>query len=376
LKEFDVCFIGIVPLKTDARMLNMLRTLAAAGKYVCCIAFGEESEKAEFLKEGIVFLPVRDISPVRAWKLWLHFLKEASRFKKDISAKNYVAADIFCLPLARNFSKFHSKKTFKRKFFYDAREIYSALGSLAKNPLKQKFFTQFEKYYVKFCDGILTSGELDADFLQKHFLLKTRPTVYLNVPPFKNAVPSNIIREKFFLKDSTKILLYQGMISAGRGLIPAIRALPFLKNAVLCIIGDGDFKSEILKEAELLKVEDCVIFAGRIPYDELHAWTCAADAGLSFIEPISLSYEFALPNKLFEYTMAEIPSLVSDLPALKNVLKDYKIGEVISADTPPEEVAEAIEKLFKNRDVYVPECRRAAHVFCREAQAEILLKFF
>ncbi len=357
-------------------MLNMLRTLVAAGKSVCCIAFGEESERAEFLKEGITFFPVKDISPVRAWKLWIHFLKSAGSFKKEISANNYVAADIFCLPLARNFSQFHSLKSFKRKFFYDAREIYSALGSLAKNPLKQKFFTLFEKFHVKSCDGIITSGELDTDYLQKHFLLKIRPTVYLNVPPFKNPVSSNIIREKFILKDTTKILLYQGMISAGRGLIPAVRSLPFLKDSVLCIIGDGDFKSEIVKEAELLKVSERVIFAGRIPYDELHAWTCAADAGLSFIEPISLSYEFALPNKLFEYTMAGIPSLVSDLPALKNVLKDYKIGEVISANATPEETAQAIEKLFKNKSVYADECARAAKVFCREAQSEILLKFF
>lgn len=357
-------------------MLNMLRTLAAAGKSVCCIAFGEESEKAEFLKENITFFPVKDISPVRAWKLWIHFLKSAGSLKKEISAKNYVAADIFCLPLARNFSKSHSLKSFKRNFFYDAREICSALGSLAKNPLKQKFFTAFEKYYVKFSDGILTSGELDADYLQKHFLLKTRPTVYLNVPPFKNPVPSNLIRERFLLKETTKILLYQGMISAGRGLVPTVRALPFLKDAVLCIIGEGDFKSDIVKEAELLKISERVIFAGRIPYDELHTWTCAADAGLSFIEPISLSYEFALPNKLFEYTMAGIPSLVSDLPALKNVLKDYKIGEVIPADAEPEEIAAAIEKLFKNKDVYVPECSRAAKVFCRQAQAKVLLEFF
>ena len=71
---------------------------------------------------------------------------------------------------------------------------------------------------------------------------------------------------------------------------------------------------------------------GNIEQGELINYTAAADVGLSLIENISLSYYYALPNKLFEYIMAEVPVVVSNLPQMAEVVKEYKIGDVVELE--------------------------------------------
>ena len=114
---------------------------------------------------------------------------------------------------------------------------------------------------------------------------------------------------------------------------------------------------------------------GAVPYGELNQWTSSADIGIVMNEPISFSYKMALPNKLFEYCMAGIPSLVSKLPAQKLVLEEFAIGELIEAYAPPEEIAGAIEKL-KNKNQYSAQMKKAARHYSYENQEPEILKIF
>ena len=163
----------------------------------------------------------------------------------------------------------------------------------------------------------------------------------------------------------------------GRGLLPTIRSLQYNINVVLCILGSGDFKEVLVKEAKALNVEDRVIFCGNIPYDELHEWTCSADIGISLIEPISFSYELALPNKLFEYCMARIPSIASDLPAIRKVVDAYPIARIIPPDSSPETIAETVKEMSNesNRKAFVDTCEKAAKVFSYDSQEEKIISF-
>ena len=44
------------------------------------------------------------------------------------------------------------------------------------------------------------------------------------------------------------------------------------------------------------------------------------------LEDICLNHRFALPNKLFEYLMAGLPVLGSDLPEISAVINTYQVG--------------------------------------------------
>ena len=51
-------------------------------------------------------------------------------------------------------------------------------------------------------------------------------------------------------------------------------------------------------------------------------------------------------NKIFDYIQAEVPVLVSDLPEMKKIVSDYKVGEVVFNRT-PKTLAQQIEKILK-----------------------------
>ena len=72
-----------------------------------------------------------------------------------------------------------------------------------------------------------------------------------------------------------------------------------------------------------------IIFTGAVNYNKLLEYTASADIGLSLFEDVSLSYRLALPNKLFEYAMANIPVIATDLPAIRKIHEEFNFGELI-----------------------------------------------
>ena len=83
------------------------------------------------------------------------------------------------------------------------------------------------------------------------------------------------------------------------------------------------------------------VFAERIKiippvaYSELLEWTTSADVGLILYPPnYSLNVKMCLPNKLFEYVMAGLPILATQLDAVSEILQQYRIGRVIPSLTP------------------------------------------
>lgn len=366
MTQFDACVIAFTELSTDARTLNLARTLARNGKSVCIIALGTKDEVELYSKEEITFFPIAKSTLKKAWRRILNFQFLARPF--DIVAKNYFAEDLYSLNIAIRLAKRH-----KGKVIYDSREIFSALGPLYKNPLKQKILSFIEKHLARKVNKFVVSGKLDGDYLKKHFRTEAPFHLVMNLPPFKASVKSNLLREKFKIAGDKIIIIYQGMLLPGRGLMPLLNALPFIEQAVMCLFGEGDYKQILESEAKKLNVQDRVIFCGKVNYDDLHYYTCAADIGWVFIEPISFSYNLALPNKLFEYCMANIPSIVSDLPAMRNVVGNYGIGKIISPLAGPQELAEAIKEVYGNKEMYIRNCESASKTLCYEAQENVIL---
>lgn len=363
---YDICMITMSVLRHDARTLNIAQTLFKNGKKVCVIGYGNEFDKFDFIDFKFLSKP----RPSRVFKEWIYFRKTCKKLEPQIKAKIFWASDFYSLPIASHFAKQNNAK-----LIYDAREIYSAIGSLHNRKLTQTIQTFLEKKWVKNVDKIVVTGELDKEYLINHFKSNIPFFVIKNFPPFKEAVKSGLIREKFKIPQDKKILIYQGMISEGRGIIPSIKALSYLDDFVFCILGDGNLKKEAMHLTERLGLKDKVFFAGNINYNELHQWTCSADIGLALIEPVSFSYNLALPNKLFEYCMAGIPSLVYDLPAMKQIIDEHGIGLTISHNSEPKDIADAIIKISQkeNYTKFKNACANASHQLSFDAQNDIVL---
>ncbi len=368
-KTFDVCFVFFTELATDARTLNFARTLVKNGKSVCVVAIGNEKDVQKFSAENIKLFPVKKPDNKKFWAKWMAYFGNSYQYREEAKAKQYFGMDLYSLFVARQLSKLH-----KGKLIYDSREIYSALGPLAENKIKQRILSFLEKILVKHTSEIIVSGELDAEYLKTYFKVKVPYHVFMNLPPFREPLKSDYIRKKFSITDEKTVLLYQGMLLPGRGILAIVRALPFFENAVLVLYGEGYFKQDIAEEANLLNVHRRVHFAGVAPYDELHEITCSADIGLVFIQPISLSYNLALPNKLFEYCMAGIPSLASDLPAISKIVEEYHIGKLVPHNACPQELAVALKQLAGKKENYKEACSEASKIFCYEAQEQKIME--
>jgi glycosyltransferase involved in cell wall biosynthesis len=355
--KFDACFITFNELSTDARTLNFARTLNEAGKKVAVIGIGNKFDAFNFLKEGIAFFFVQESQAKSAWRRWLAFIASARKYSKKGAAATYWSEDVFSLFIAKELKRINGGK-----IFYDSREIYSQLGSNAKRPIRQKFISFFENRYIRNVDKIIITGELDKLYLENYFGSGFKYYIVKNLPPFKKIERNNSLREIHDIPSNAPILVYQGMVIEGRGIAPAIRALKHLPEAYFVIIGSGNFFEKAKKIAISEDVADRVIFHGKVEYDKLAALTASAEIGLALIEPISISYEFALPNKLFEYAIAGVPVLATDLPQMKEIIEKFGIGLTIKADSAPELIAQQIKYMLEkeNHSVFIEACRKSA----------------
>jgi glycosyltransferase involved in cell wall biosynthesis len=159
-------------------------------------------------------------------------------------------------------------------------------------------------------------------------------------------VPSSS-KETSVEKDKN-VILYQGNLNPGRGLELAIATMTFLPEFKLKIIGGGHEMSRLKDLAEKLKVTSQVEFIGRVKFQNLKAHTDRAVIGLLLEEPLGLSFEYSLPNKLFDYIHSNTIVLATPLIEVKKIISKYPVGEILK-DRNPKKMAQQIRDIISNR---------------------------
>ena len=151
-------------------------------------------------------------------------------------------------------------------------------------------------------------------------------------------------------------------------------------NALLVICGKGDLQDSLKQLAQDLNLMDRVIFKGLVPFQELHQLTLEAKLGFSLEEALGENYRLALPNKIFDYLQAGVPSIVSDLPEISRVVKGYGVGEVLNdTDRNPEMVAQKVITICEKPETwlsYYKNCEVAATQLIWENEREKLLAYY
>jgi glycosyltransferase involved in cell wall biosynthesis len=156
-----------------------------------------------------------------------------------------------------------------------------------------------------------------------------------------------------FKRYHAKCLLYQGYIQRGRGLDTAIEALVGLPDWGLVVCGQGPYESALKKKAQELQVEDQILWMGQLDHDTLFMVTSSCDLGLCLIEPLSLSYYYALPNKLIEYVQAGLPVVGSNLPEIQRIMNDYFIGWILSDAADLQALMKSLDTLKNDKKLAV-----------------------
>jgi glycosyltransferase involved in cell wall biosynthesis len=315
-KKILISFLGNI--NYDTRCYNLYNSLEAKGYEVNFIGFDWLTENFKSIKGNkSVFKLTKKISSVFFYLRFFLILKiQLLTRKYDI----LFAEDLYTLPLCIVVGKIKGAKV-----IYDCRELFGFLAGLKEKPFVQKLWQLVEKIFIKKADLVIVTGDMDAEFLKSEYQLKNI-IVIRNLPLYNKAKSPINFYEKLNIASNKKILIYQGVVVKGRGIDMIFNLLSLTDEYVLIILGDGEHIDYYKSQSTILGISEKIHFVGKIPQDDLINYTAGAFIGLSLIENVSLSYYYALPNKLFEYVMAEIPVITTDLPQMKKIIDDYNVG--------------------------------------------------
>lgn len=236
-----------------------------------------------------------------------------------------IASDLFVLPALA----LHKRST-NSSLLFDSRELYSHLDSHENRPLVRYYWRNIERTYIYDADAVLTVSESIADRMVQRYGI-VRPLVIRNIPEKQSVQRTDTLRGLLGIDHQVPIMLYQGGLRRGRGVDNVIHAAAEIKDAAFVIIGDGDQMKALTKLAKPL---NNVHFLPSIPPDDLLSYTASADVGTHLMEGTCLNHRLALPNKIFEYLMAGIPIVASDLPEISKVVSDHDVGITVDPLNP------------------------------------------
>lgn len=357
--------------KNDSRVLKENISLQKAGYEVQVVALHEESlkkyDKFQNIQVHRVKLKSRGWSKHKLVQLLKYFefiYKVVKQYKKsDIIHCN----DLNSLPIGVIIKKFFNKNA---KIVYDAHEYeINDVPNQSQRSIKIKYYV--EKFFIKYADKVITVSNAIADEYVKLYNIE-KPALVLNTPPYKEIQKKNIFRETLDIKEDQTIFLYQGGLSHGRGIEILLETFKTIddENAVIVFMGYGSLENMIKKTSKEYKN---IYLHQAVSPNVLLDYTSSADFGISTIEDSCLSYRYCLPNKLFEYLMAEIPVIVSNLYEMRRLVKINRIG-IVAEENTPQGLKKAIKEAVKlDKEELKTNIQKVKTIYNWEEQEKILL---
>lgn len=235
----------------------------------------------------------------------------------------------------------------KKPLVYDSHEVFTEVPELVGKKFKQNTWLRIEKRIFPKLKFVFTVNDSIAEFYEKRYGI--RPRVLRNIPR-RTALSRTLTRKEVNLPEDKKIILLQGAgINMHRGAEEAVEAMQYIDNAILLIIGGGDVLPLLKEMAAKEHTEGKIIFVGKLPPDELRAWTRLADIGLTLDKDTNINYRFSLPNKIFDYIHAGVPVLASSLVEVKKIVEQYQVGKVVP-DHDPKNIAATLTEMLNSAE--------------------------
>lgn len=346
-----VCMLLLGFAPDDVRVMREATALREAGFAVTIIDLdhrpdGPRTEEIQGVKIQHIRMPQWYQSS--RFKLWF-LVKLATAFLRIISQLLHTPADVYHAHEEQVLIAGYLIARLKRKpLIFDAHELPLTDHSVTRWSTFHAMATWLLARLVPSCAGVITVSSPIAQEIHK---LYHGPEVTLvrNVPVYRVVEKQDRVRQRLGLDQKTRIALYQGFVLPDRGFDRLIRAARFLEpDIVMVILGPGpdEYFAELKALIDSEGVAERVRFLPAVPYAELLDWTASADLGLAIFPPdYSLSIRMCLPNKFFEYLMAGLPVLSSQLDVMVEIIKAYDVGQVVSS-LEPAAIAQAINTML------------------------------
>lgn len=264
------------------------------------------------------------------------------------------------------------KYLYGAKLVYDAHELETEMGGL--KGFRQSVAKIIERIFIRKVDLTIVVSPSIADWYEMEYDI-LRPTVVLNSPRLHELKHANKFRENLSIPENKTIVLYQGGLSPGRGIEKLLSAFSLIKDdsIVVVFMGYGPLEEVIKGYSKRCKN---IYFHHAVQPDQLLDYTSSADIGVSFTENTCLSHYYCLPNKLFEYAMAGLPIIVSNMKEKSQLINKYDMGVVVEEDSVQSLMNAIIDLQMADIGLMKINSRRAAEEHCWENQEVVMLEAY
>lgn len=371
-KKKVVLFV-INNFKHDNRVLKEALSLQVNGYGVKVVALYESPLAEHDTMQGIFVHRIKLVS--RGWSK--HKLVQLLKYIEFVfrAVKNYRNADIFhcndlnTLPIGVIAKLFFNRKI---KIIYDAHEY--EIETIGIYGIEKKIKRWLERVMVKYADKVITVSDSIANEYHRLYGIP-KPALVLNCPPYAEVIKQDLFRKELGIRPEQRIFLYQGGLSKGRGIEILLEAFSILDSDINIIVfmGYGPFEKQIKNHAKKFST---IFFRNAVSPDMLLSYTSSANYGISFIEDSCLSYRYCLPNKIFEYLMAGIPIITSNLFEMRRLVVEHELGIVAEKNTVRGFLDAVLQSLELDYQITVANVNEARKIFNWETQEKILLDVY
>ena len=281
------------------------------------------------------------------------------------------------------------KKIRNKKLVYDAHEYFCGILEIQHRPRIKKIWQHIEKYCFPKTDVVITVSQSIAEKYKEEYgkevaVVRNIPVLHAGAQNFvpqpapPTCAPQPAPPTRAPQPEKPVIILQGNAIHKDRGGEEIIEAMPFIYNATLLVVGQGDMVPAMQERVIKLGLQERVTFTGRVTPETLRNYTASADLGIAFDKNVSPNHYYSLPNKLFEYIHAGTPVISSNLPERKRIIEQYEVGVVLS-DLAPQTVADAINAILENKALLTQlkeNCRTAAQELNWENEEKVVKRLF
>lgn len=206
-----------------------------------------------------------------------------------------------------------------------------------ENSERYRLHEKFELLCCTLADRIVTISES----LQRHLLhlgvdsskIHIIPNA-VNIKEFHPIPPNPELKEKYGL-NGQRVVGFVGSIEGYEGLDFLIKAFAYLKeqqeNFKLLIVGEGSALSRLQQLTATLKVEEMVVFVGKVPRNQVADYYSVIDI-CPFPRTKAKVCELVTPLKPYEAMAMGKIVMISDIPALREMVVEGQTGLVFKSE--------------------------------------------
>lgn len=212
------------------------------------------------------------------------------------------------------------------------------------------------KYVARANSWTTVSGGLAREYER---VFGFAPELVTNAAPYQDRIPLPVAEPIR--------LVHSGACLRDRNLLDMINAVALAQRPVTLDLyltkNDPAYHAELVARASEVPG---VTVNEPVPYADLADALAGFDVGVFVLRPINFNYEWALPNKLFDFVQARLGIIVGPSAEMAQIVREKGLGTV-TQDFSAQSLAAAIDDLTPEQ---VSEWKQASHDAALELSAE------